>query len=64
MPLLNYLTHIVQEVFLSNETSVYANQSRGQLDGTYVLTDPSQASVPYATLKYPDAYLPVSTPVH
>ena len=59
-PLLNYLTGILQEVFFSNETSVYANQRRGQLNGTYVQTNPSLSSVPYATLKYPDAYLPVS----
>ena len=60
VPLLNYLTHILQEVFLSNETSVYANQRRGQLNGTYVLTNPSRSSSPVATLKYPDAYIPVS----
>lgn len=61
VPVLNYITHILQEVFVSNDTSVYANQRRGQLNGTYVQTSPSQSSVPYATLKYTNAYLPVST---
>lgn len=63
VPLLNYITHILQEVFVSNETSVYANQRRGQLNGTYVQTNASQSSVPYATLKYANSYLPVSTPL-
>lgn len=61
VPLLNYVTYILQEAFVSSETSVYANQRRGQLNGTYVQTNPSQSAAPYATLKYPDAFLPVST---
>ena len=57
VPVLNYLTGILQDVFVSNDTSVYANQRRGQLNGTYVQISSNASQIPYATLKYPNAYL-------
>ncbi|DBA75926.1 TPA: hypothetical protein ACH3X2_008985 [Trebouxia sp. C0005] len=62
-PLLDYLTLILKTVTVSTDFSEYSAQYLGQLNTSYVQTNPEVSPQIYATLKTPSVYIPVDTPI-
>ena len=60
MPLLDCLTLILKTVTVMTDFSEYTAQYLGQLNTSYVQTNPDVSAQNYATLKTPSVYLPVS----
>ena len=61
MPLLDYLSLILQTVKVSTDLSQHTAQYLGQLDDSeYVQSNPEASPEIYATLKFPSQYIPVS----
>ncbi len=61
---MDHLTLILKTITVSTDFSEYTAQYLGQLNTTYVQTNPAVSPQIYVTLKTPSVYIPVSALLH